>query len=550
MAELPNDPNLLQKDDALATRVGAFYNVDDIDFPGPKGIKDKKSGDEYKAHDKKAKPSIFNRYSLFFFNNQIGDATMAEKYYDAPDRIGDAALQKVRNEPTAKNLIDWTRDGTTNALEYAWEDFLWCKNYGIVPNNYMVTLRRFTIPPEDDLQNKEKNVNPDVGRMITWVDGETNKWDTVGLKWSHNINYTEIEAELQKKESQPGYGNEAGAFEGLPGGGMIKSLVSIADTGASKAAASNNPATNSFDPYQNSNVVFGPIDVVNKTNLRKAGLEFAQEITLVFEYQLRSIDGVNPKVAMMDLLSNVMICTMNRGSFWGGDVRYYGGNPRRMKPIGDPAKLASGDYKGYFDSLVSGISGKLDGLSGGKGFTKEGAVNMAKSLAGNLMSQIAGGALDKMGRPGVQAINSLLSGEPTGEWHITVGNPANPIISVGNMLLIKTEVELYGPLGFDDFPTKVKVTCSLKPGRPRDRTEIMSMFSRNGRTYITQPPEVTKYTGNKKNGGMNGGTIPHGMSKHDRLKQSDFSTLPIDIIKNRFPNHQGAMITTTAGGIY
>jgi hypothetical protein len=550
MADVNSDPNLLQKDDVISSRVGAFYNVDDLDFPGPKAVEDKKTKEQFKAIDRKAKPSIFNRYSLFFFNNQQSGSPMHEEYYDAPDRIGDAELQRVRNEPTAKNLIEWSRKGTTNAVEFAWEDFLWCTNYGIVPNNYMVTLRRFTIPPEDDLFDVAKNVNPDIGRMITFVDGETNKWDTVGLKWSHNVNFKEIEAEIQEKESQPGYGNEAGAFEGLPGGNMIKSLAQVSDTQSSNAHRSSNPNANGFNPYENSSVVFGPIDVVAKTNLRQRGLEFSQEITLVFEYQLRSVDGINPKIAMMDLLSNVMICTMNRGTFWGGDIRYYGGNPRRMKPIGDPAKLASGDYKGYFDSLISGISGKLDGLSGGKGFTKEGAINMAKSLAGNLMSNIAGGALDKMGRPGVQAINSLLSGEPTGEWHLTVGNPANPIISVGNMILNKTEVELYGPLGFDDFPTKVKVTCSLKPGRPRDRTEIMGMFSRNGRTYLTNPPEATKYTGNKAKGGYQSKKMPAGESKHDILKEADFSSLPIDIIKNRFPNHPSAITTQSAKGVY
>jgi hypothetical protein len=233
----------------------------------------------------------------------------------------------------------------------------------------MITLRRFTIPPEDDLLHKEKNPNPDIARLIGWVDGETNKWENVGLKWNHKLNFKELSADLQSKESQPGYGNEAGAFEGLPGGGILKAIASVTDTPASKATQSNNPESNNFDPYQNSNVVFGPIDRIIKMQIRDKGLDFSQDITLVFEYQLRSIDGINPKVAMLDLLSNIMICTMNRGSFWGGDVRYYGGNPRKLKPLGNPSLLAQGKYGEYLTSLQTGLSGRLDSLTGGKGFS-------------------------------------------------------------------------------------------------------------------------------------------------------------------------------------
>jgi hypothetical protein len=528
-------------------RVGTYYGSPDAKMPGPKPLQTKDKKETFKGIDRKGKPSIFNRYSIFFMNQQVSSSATPENYMDSPGRIKDPELQKLRNNPTSSNIIAWSRAGNTNAVEYAWEDFLWCKNYGRVPNNYMVTLRRFKLPPEDDLFDKQKNINPDIARMITWVDGETNKWESVGLKWTHKLNFKSLEAELQSKESKPGYGSEAGAFEGMPGGGMIKSLMSISDTAASSATRTNNPESNSFNPYENENVVFGPIDVVKKMMIRDTGLEFAQEMSVVFEYELRSIDGINPRVAMLDLLSNVMICTMNRGTFWGGDVRYYGGNPRLMKPIGDPSKLASGDYSGYFDSLMTGISGRLNGLSGGKGITTaEGAINAAKSLGGNLMSQIAGGALDKMGRPGIQALNALLSGESTGEWHLMVGNPANPIISIGNLVLMETEVDVYGALGFDDFPSKVKITCKLTPARPRDRTEILGMFSRNGRTYLTTAPQTTKYTGNRAKGGQNGGKTKKGESKTDVLKQTDFSSIPNDFITSRFPNHKTQNITQSA----
>jgi hypothetical protein len=73
----------------------------------------------------------------------------------------------------------------------------------------------------------------------------------------------------------------------------------------------------------------------------------------------------------------------------------------------------------------------------------------------------------------------------------------NPIIMLGNLCLDKTEVKLHGALGLDDFPTKLEVVCSLKPARPRDLIDIMAMFHRGGRTYLTNPPVGEKYPNNK-----------------------------------------------------
>ena len=525
--------------------VSAYYGADDIEWALPPDVTDPKNKDKkFSAKTggggtKAGKPSIFNRYSIFFFNNIENDSSTPEEYFDTPGRIGDAELQEVRDNPTCAKIIEWSRGGqkNTNSVEYAWEDFLWCTNYGRVPNNYMVTLRRFTVPPVDNIFDEEKNIAPDIGRMITWVDGEVNKWESVGLKWNHKMNWKSLQSAIQQKENLPGYGNETKAL----GSDLLNSIASLTDTNASKAARSNNPATNDFDPYQDKNIVFGPIDVIDKTTIRERGLDFTQDINLVFDYQLRSIDGINPKIAQIDLLSNILLCTMNRGSFWGGEVRMYGGNPRLVKPFGDPDKLAKGDFKGYFDSVVGGLMKTFTGLGGGGGKSvMQQFADVAKGVGGNLLNQIAGLGLDRMGRPGIQAIDSLLTGEPTGEWHLMVGNPANPIISIGNLYLEETDVEFYGPLGYDDFPSGVKVTCKLKPARPRDRTEIISMFTRNHRTYLTTPPTGAKYVGNKPRGGYGPGPhkFPEGQrEKKETLNESQFKVIPKDLLEKRFPNH-------------
>jgi hypothetical protein len=565
---LGNEYDILYGKGSGTTPVNTFYNQSDADWAPPETLKYKDANGDEKTVDgnaRKVKPSLFNRYSIFYFNStKSGNPAEIEEYLDGVNftslgngsnrqvhnrRKLDEALLSVEREPTASNIIQWVKSGSSNAIDYEWTDFLWCKNYGMIPNNYMVTLRRFPIPAMDDLLGDTRNPAPDIARMITWVDGEANTWESVGLKWSHNLAWKQLESDIQVVSAQEGAGNEGGAIGG-PLGNIIKAASWLTQPGSNQAALSN-PNSAGFNPYADQNKVYGPINVIREMYIRDKGLKFEQQFTLKFEYELRSIDGINPKVAMIDLLSNILVCTMNRGSFWGGEVKYIGGNPRAVKPLGDTSKLAKGDYGGYMTSLVEGIVGRLDKLTGGAGITLEGLGNAAKNLGGSLLANIVGGGLDKMGRPGVQGVNSLLSGEETGEWHVMVGNPVNPIISVGNLALDKTEIQFGGQLGPDDFPTKLTVICTLKPARPRDRTDIIGMFHRNSRTYLTAPPDTISYNGNVRARGKNDTNVTQGAGSNLIIVDGESSAADnnaTNILSLRFPNHKSraAIVTESA----
>jgi hypothetical protein len=91
------------------------------------------------------------------------------------------------------------------------------------------------------------------------------------------------------------------------------------------------------------------------------------------------------------------------------------------------------------------------------------------------------------GPQGGQIAAALLTGEATGQWHLTIGNPLNPIAVIGNLAMTDADFELMGPLGYEDFPTKLKVTIKLQPGRPRGKDDIESMFNAGkGRLYVAE----------------------------------------------------------------
>ena len=89
------------------------------------------------------------------------------------------------------------------------------------------------------------------------------------------------------------------------------------------------------------------------------------------------------------------------------------------------------------------------------------------------------------GPQGGAIVNSLLTGDPTGQWHLTIGNPLNPIMMVGNLACTDSSFSFEGPFGYEDFPSKLKVEITLKPARMRDKGEIESMFNAGkGRMYL------------------------------------------------------------------
>jgi hypothetical protein len=220
---------------------------------------------------------------------------------------------------------------------------------------------------------------------------------------------------------------------------------------------------------------------------------FKHEIALVFEYSLRSIGGINTKVAALDIMSNALLMSSASASFWGGANRFapnagYGtADPFLGGPAGKAAWM-QGNPDAFFKALqtqfsqigknVSDIFSKLfqsigsgDPLSGLKNLAKGGFAEYMKMTTAHAKQQVTG-------------LHSLLTGAPVGEWHLTIGPPMNPIMMMGNMVCSGCKIEFNDEMGPDDFPTEMKITITLQHGMDRDRDAIESMFNKGrGRIY-------------------------------------------------------------------
>jgi len=458
----------------------------------------------------KAPKSQFNDWSLIKYRNIPG---LSSAYKDDISNFYQTAVFDYSIlDPSANNIIQFANSIESKSFNYKLADFIQCKYYGQISNDYMITLRRFAYPVPDDIIDTKQfhkgkmmdTTQPDLARAITWMSPAIGNDIKEMLKFSVKFKWTEAEAALQTIQASSSTGNKRGALGAWLDGNSVLSGIEAGLNGysADKAARAN-MYQGGGDPYGDTypNHVYGPLNVIKKTLNRDQGLEFEQEFSIKFHYDLKAYYGVSPKVAFMDTLANLLTLTYNNAPFWGGATRYTGGGSGNTtgKPFGDYSKLASGDYMGFAKSLMSDIGDKLKGLgdaanalvgAAGKALAGdfEGA---AGALAGNnVLDNIIGGGLMKMlggptGASGGQAANALLTGDPSGQWHLTIGNPMSPICVIGNLALEKSDFEFVGPVGLEGFPTELTMTCSLKPARPRDKGDIESMFNAGrGRIYL------------------------------------------------------------------
>lgn len=484
--------------------------------------------------------SLFNRYALYNFRGFYGgySPSIADYYKDSnPESASMLRGPELRGydiiDINEKKIIDYYAEFFPR-IAYSPTDFLYNKYFQEIPVNHLITLRRFAMPCEDNIfesvvlgknskgeDTYSKNNYLATCTATTYLGEKTeNKLDDI-LKFSSGISWKEQKAKLQ--EISAGASTKGpGAFDKGWGNGKNNSFLNgLGAVMANKSAAdlyNIEHFAGGNDPMQKySSFVLGPVNVINKTYIRSDdGIIFKNDFDLTFDYELKSWYMVNPKIAMLDLLSNMLVMTTNNGNFWGGGWRYNGGRSESIITdfYGDKSLLRKGDFIGYAQSVVADvIHGKpgpngtkqpkgLTGLFGdGSGsFSFKSIIGGVKDILQNILTQKIGDLMDTFSggqqNAGAQAPQAIISAEPTGYWHVTVGNPMNPIAIMGNMICQNNEFILGGGLGYDDFPMEFKVKVKLEHGKPRDRSDIENMFNMgHGRIYAAPADDVLNIAG-------------------------------------------------------
>jgi hypothetical protein len=438
---------------------------------------------------------------------------------DAVDAVSSTAAlfksfteaKKSMESPTASEIIRWAQRGEGIKVPYSPTDFLWCKYYGKIPNNRMVTLRRYPFPIEDDIRiHDEKKAAVPIAQAVTWygsdIGNDLNKILNVnwGLKWAtrtsivQDIAGNEISVDkIIKSLGLDGKDNEtlasilkAQVFSGHSTMDILK--LSGYDTEIKQYIED---AYKDNGPYWNR--ILGPVNAIDRTLIRDRGFEDQNPVTIKFEYSLRSHGGINPKIAFLDLLSNFLSLTYNTAPFWGGGARYFETTGVTVGNLGIEnamlegntelgltrgaetlAAMASTNLKALVNFAEEIARGKYGNIN-----TDEGKANInaekkriEKGAQSNpILNQLAPRIGNLLQKPLIY--RAILDGRAVGEWHVTVGNPMNPIAMMGNLCFEKAQMTIGETLGIDDFPTEFGFEVTLKHGRPRAKQDIESMFN-------------------------------------------------------------------------
>jgi hypothetical protein len=231
-------------------------------------------------------------------------------------------------------------------------------------------------------------------------------------------------------------------------------------------------------PYWNR--VYGPVNVINATTRRERGIQtsnWQKTFDVNFHYSFRSFNRMSPKIVALDLISNFMNLTYNDAQFLGQLARYFQkpglkADPAVTEALGDFLTNFATSFNGDSQDFTKILGAFANALDKGASSIMNDPVNVTKRT---IQTMIAARLSDAI--PQLISVKSALSDRPIGEWHITVGNPMNPIFVMGDLIVTDTKLKWDEELGPDDFPTGCTFTVTLKQGKPRDKTAIERMMN-------------------------------------------------------------------------
>jgi hypothetical protein len=446
-------------------------------------------------------------------NDKIATIKAAAQAYAARNESATLA------NPTASNLVNWGAGKSVHSVTgfqpYSLTDFVFCKYYGKIPNNRLITLRRYPFPIDDRIADGATEIARQplpVCQAVTWWGGDTgNNLSNIGvMKW--NLNWQSNTVQYQEIT-----GNEVlvsdvlAIFDKLEGGSDVRKALEIAYTAAYGSNANLQQLSGieknmqaylkglyeTNGPYWNR--VFGPVNVIDRSLRRERGMQtgWDQEFSIKFHYSFRSFNGLSPKVVALDLISNFLHLTYADAQFLGQLNRYFANPGLKFSPtvgelIGNlltryAMSFETGDMTQLMKLAQTTVNTVKDLVGKGVDLVK-GAIDGDTSAIGDTFARAAQAtAMDALSKavPKFISVKSALSDRPIGEWHLVVGNPMNPIMVMGDLVCSSASMQFDEDMGPDDFPTGVTFTVGLKQGKPRDKTAIERIFNL-GQTKLTR----------------------------------------------------------------
>ncbi len=434
------------------------------------------------------------------------------KEYNFDDNKKEFVLNKITNPlngydefvkiDNVKNKISYTIDDIVSFTEkyeqmvLGYQHFAYCSRLGFFPNNRLVTLRRFRGAVGDDIYQPPANYEAlgqfnllkPVSTMVTWLKDDEGVFGSEKDGFNFGIGFSEYNDGFVNtlKKSFAEYTALGNSGVDAKQAGWKDSLTNFAITSFLKDGDNTKVDGTELGRFAANNP-----NMIGQAK-RMDSLSSTISFSLTFEYQMRYISGIDPTIAMIDLLSTAMHMGGNESEFRYNVNKFVGNsdiakNFYKLKYNNTASVAKSFMDIGLNDVLTNTIKVAKNSLEK----IKEGIGNFIEDVSGkqskkevSLTTEIAKHIFDRY-REDLKAAISVDTGLPSGGWHVMIGDPRNPFISCGDLVVgTDCNVKFGKELGPGGFPTSFSVTYTLTQARPRGRQEIMRIFNGGrGRVY-------------------------------------------------------------------
>lgn len=368
------------------------------------------------------------------------------------------------------------------------QDFAYLKDLGVYPNNRLMIARKFAMPQKDNIL--DKNGQAPLSTIISWKKPADDFLKiTYGEEWGDaEADFTSVLNSLGDEFGLGGGGSGLGkALNVLPLPGFTESLQR--DLLVKLGILDKNGALPAGDP-----------NLIKQAKQRKlvgygspgSGLVCIVSIAMESVYEQKFISGIDPTIAYMDILSNLVhFGTQNSRNFGVSKAFVKKLDSWTTKPMLLVTEMIT-ILKTIFTGLQAQVKAFLDKKEtddAAKPPAKEEEADKKKRLEkikDEVIKQASAfgasiiNTLDKTVRKykiQIMGIANSLSGSPSTPWHITIGNPLRPIFCSGDMFTMRVSLDLGKDLAFNDLPSTIKVSFTLENARPWGLQEIMSKFN-------------------------------------------------------------------------
>jgi hypothetical protein len=455
-------------------------------------------------------PSIKNRYSVgnkvVNPNNPAQDVQVKEELDDLDGtlKLREYVINKSNTTNYIKNNINKLYNTTNSnpyidlikfsneekvakSLHLRSSDFAYLRDIGVMPINRLMILRRFgegiTVPVDlNDLESEPISV------VIGWVKKDSNFLNfSFNETWNtHTTPIHEMLAKIIKDE----FGVDITAIIPIPGWGLGFLFGILNEMGLTN--------------YNQNRLPIGDPNLLKEALTRpheSFGLESDFSFDLETVYEQKYISGIDPTVSSMEILNNLLAMGTSDTHFLGKIGSKY--VEKLKKANNNPtdgaawASLISDVVVGFVSALKRTISSSIkefttilnnqnptqkpDGASV-TGSTAVQRLEQQKNISGavfdfgnRIVSSILASTIARYQWP-LRGSISMFTGEATTPWHLTIGNPYAPLLSMNNIHVKNVAVTMGKDMGVNDMPRTMEVKVQMRQGRNLGKQEIFSFF--------------------------------------------------------------------------